>query len=72
MYDVPGIHAIVRRLLDAGEIGFMDAREGASRFLLYYEGACLGGETGESIIEDTLDLGVVFLYISPRVEIKYV
>ena len=71
MYDVPGIHAIVRRLLDAGEIGFMDAREGASRFLLYGEGACLGDETGESIIEDTLDLDVVFLYRSPRVEIKY-
>ena len=50
----------------------MDAREGASRFLLYYEGACLGSKTGESIIEDTLDLGVVFPYISPRVEIKYV
>ena len=65
MYDVRGIHAIVCRLLDAWEIGFMDAREGASRFILYYEGACLGGETGESIIEDTLDLCVVFVYLSP-------
>ena len=43
----------------------MDAREGASCFLLYYEGACLGGEIGEIMIKDTLDLGLVFPYITP-------
>lgn len=68
---VPGVHPIVLgRLLEARELGYVVAKEGASLFLLIFEGTCPLCEAGESTIEDTLDVGVVFRVITPRVKIS--
>jgi len=61
-----------RRLLDAGELGCVGAREAASHHFLFFEGACIGGKTVESFIENKPDVGVIFRLRTPRVEIKNV
>ena len=47
----------------------MDASEPASHWSLMFEGACLGGEAGESFIENKLDVIEVFRLCIPRVDI---
>ena len=70
--DVPAVHPIVCiQLLHAGKLSCVGAREAASAASsLLFEGACLGGEAGESSIESRLDVVIVFLLSTPRVEIK--
>ena len=66
MEGVEGLLHAARLLLDAAELGHMlepVCAVIAENFLLLFEGASLFGVALESLIENTLYLGVVFLHI---------
>ena len=59
-------------MLDAGELGCVDASEAASAWSRMFEGTCLGGEASQSFIENKLDVIEVLRLCTPRVEIHNV
>src|SRR5664279_1932858 len=69
MDGVVGLPQIVCRLLDAGELRLVGDYHLASPDCLFSEGAMCVGEAGESIFQNSLDVGVVFPRRTPRVEI---
>ena len=70
MESVVGILLTARRLLDAGEHRIMGEHVLAVPTRWPPEGASRFGVAGESIIKNFLDICVVFLRLTVRVEIR--
>lgn len=56
-------------MLKAGEIGYVGVHIDAFGYVLILEWANHGSETVEGFIKSRFDVGVVFLHVSPGVEI---
>ena len=66
---IVGLLRTVRRLLDAREVRLVPEHLHALNDLLPHDRASLCGVAGESIIQNFLDIPVVFLLRPPRVEV---
>lgn len=69
MEGIVGLLDTARRLQDAGEVRIVDEHLHALNGLRLHDLASLCGVAGESIIQNSLDIAVVFLYRPPRVEV---